>query len=79
MDLIKIMDVGQCTACRACEIACSFHHTGTFSPSNSSITVERDFDKGSIVIKVNSTCDCYQNGLESICVEVCSRDVFKKN
>jgi Fe-S-cluster-containing hydrogenase component 2 len=28
-----------CGACKTCEIVCSYHHTGTFNPSISSIKV----------------------------------------
>jgi Fe-S-cluster-containing dehydrogenase component len=34
-----IFDMPTCGACRTCEIACSFHHTGEFRPSVSSIKI----------------------------------------
>ena len=34
-----IMDTKSCTGCRTCEIACSFHHRGIFSPGVSSIEI----------------------------------------
>ena len=35
-----VVDAAKCTACRRCELACSFHHTGTFSPSAARLKVE---------------------------------------
>ena len=35
-----IFDTETCTGCRTCEIACSYHHRGIFSPSISSIEIK---------------------------------------
>jgi Fe-S-cluster-containing hydrogenase component 2 len=36
---ILILETKNCTGCRACEIACSFHHKRVFSQSLSSIQI----------------------------------------
>jgi Fe-S-cluster-containing hydrogenase component 2 len=36
---ILILETKNCTGCRACEIACSFHHKTVFSQSLSSIQI----------------------------------------
>jgi ferredoxin len=45
-----LTDVSRCKGCRACELACSFHHSGrrSFSPSASSTRVSRDNDTAEI-------------------------------
>lgn len=32
-------DMSSCGGCRTCEMACSFHHTGKFMPSVSSLVI----------------------------------------
>ena len=34
-----VFDMAECGGCRTCELACSFHHTQTFTPSISSLKV----------------------------------------
>jgi len=34
-----VFDMPECGGCRTCELACSFHHTQTFTPSLSSLKV----------------------------------------
>ena len=63
-----------CTNCRRCQLACSFHHTGTFSPSNSSIEVIFNNRTGLIKWSVDTTCDQCVNEKGEIpqCVRRCS-------
>jgi len=37
-----LFETVNCTGCRTCEIACSYHHSGIFSPAISSIEVKGD-------------------------------------
>jgi Fe-S-cluster-containing hydrogenase component 2 len=67
-----------CGGCRTCEIACSFHHSGEFNPSISSIKIldksegagydvlllEEDSDAG-------RACDGCQDLDEPLCMEYC--------
>lgn len=59
------MDVERCTACRACELACSFTHEGVFAPHLSRIRVVRFMDQGLNVPVVCVNC------ARPACVEVC--------
>jgi len=46
-----------CTNCRRCQLACSYHHTRTFSLSNSSIEVVFNNKTGLIKWSIDTTCD----------------------
>lgn len=59
------IDVDKCTACRVCELVCSFKHEGLFSPSLSRIRVVRLHDAG-----VNVPIVCV-NCAQPPCMEVC--------
>ena len=50
------IDVYKCTACRACELACSFVHEGVFSPALSRIRVVRFLERGVNVPVVCVNC-----------------------
>jgi anaerobic carbon-monoxide dehydrogenase iron sulfur subunit len=41
-----VMNPQKCTGCHLCEMACSFHHHGTFSLENANIKVGSDEDRG---------------------------------
>ena len=62
-----------CYACKTCELACSYHHTGTFQPSISSISVERDHLNGEWKWTLSDSCDLCQNEKEPLCVKYCVR------
>lgn len=64
MDILTI-DVEKCTACRACELACSFTHEGVFAPHLSRIRVVRFMGQGLNVPIVCVNCAC------PLCVDVC--------
>ena len=60
-----------CYACKCCQLACGFHHTGAFDPSKSSILVRRDYVTGVISWSIDTTCDNCENEAEPLCVKFC--------
>ena len=68
-----LVDVSRCKGCRACELACSFHHSGrrSFSPTESSTKVSRDNDTAEITITTDSTCDLCSGEEQPLCVKYC--------
>ena len=76
-----------CVGCRTCEIACSFHHKKTFSPSISSIAVQRGQKATSYTtsfydcdLNGHLACDKCQGEDEPLCVKYCNvlaRDELK--
>lgn len=64
-----------CVNCRACELACSLHHTGRFSRQYSSISIQAEADGVYIAFKAPFTCDtCEGEGRNQFqCVKYCFR------
>jgi Fe-S-cluster-containing hydrogenase component 2 len=60
-----IIEAEKCTACRACELACSFTHEGSFAPRLSRIRVVRFMDLG---LNVPTVC---VNCARPVCVDAC--------
>ena len=65
----------QCVNCRACEMACSLHHTGAFGFEHASISIGRTGDGFGVWFKEPFTCDtCEGEGLGNYqCVKYCYR------
>ena len=63
----------RCKGCRACELVCSFHHSGrtSFSPSRSSTKIVRDNDTGDIAIELDESCDLCRGEETALCVRYC--------
>ena len=71
-------DMDTCGGCRTCEIACSFHHTGEFNPSISSIKIlDKEAGPGYDVLLLEEdseegrACDGCQALDEPLCMEYC--------
>ncbi len=71
-----ILDTDTCTGCRACELACSYHHQKIFSPSIASIHIRRYYmeEKVAIILypqgEVNHLpCNCTSG--KEFCVQYC--------
>lgn len=60
-----------CYGCRVCELVCSFHHHGIFSPELSSIQVLRSMRTGEIEWSIDSNCDFCKGEPRPLCVEFC--------
>lgn len=71
-----IVNITKCTGCRACEMACSFHHAKKFSPTFSSIEVFRNEEKGLFKIEIYTkgplACDLCKDENEPLCIKYCS-------
>jgi len=73
-----VFDMPECGGCRTCELACSFHHMQTFTPSLSSLKV-LDKEEGpgyrvSLVADKNGermACDGCKDLDVPACVEYC--------
>lgn len=61
-----------CYGCRACELMCSFHKLGAFSPAGGAINVRKDNSTGRIEWTMNSTCDLCEGEDGPLCVKYCS-------
>jgi Fe-S-cluster-containing hydrogenase component 2 len=60
----------KCIGCYCCTLACSFHHTRTFFPEDSSIDISFD-GKGAIHTKVLPSCDLCLKEKRPLCIEFC--------
>ena len=66
------IDPRLCTACRACEVACSLHLTGQHNPAASAIQVCMDRESGSLEFSIQESCDrCDGEEMGALCIEVC--------
>jgi Fe-S-cluster-containing hydrogenase component 2 len=79
-------DMPSCGGCRTCELACSFHHTGEFIPTASSLKVlEKKEGPGyDVILKEEAEGGSYAcdgcEGLEiPLCIEYCREmdDLYK--
>lgn len=67
-----------CYGCRACELACSFHHERVFSPELSSIRVSNNYLAGEIQLSIDSTCDLCKGEAQPLCMEYCLYGALKE-
>jgi Fe-S-cluster-containing dehydrogenase component len=65
------VDCDRCTACRACELACHFHHQGNFATAASSIGISFNPDSAEIQITFSDTCDSCRHEHRPYCVQFC--------
>ncbi len=73
-----IFEMPACGGCRTCEIACSYHHTGEFNPSISSLKIlDKEDGVGYQVMLLeedegqSKACDGCQELVEPLCMEYC--------
>lgn len=74
-------DMPSCGGCRTCEMVCSFHHTGEYNPSLSSIKIlEKDNGAGFIVLLLEEkspegfVCDRCLGLDQPLCLQVCREE-----
>lgn len=60
-----------CTACRACELACHYHHNGRFGTSRASVRLRYDADTSELAITFDDTCDQCAGEAEPLCAHFC--------
>jgi carbon-monoxide dehydrogenase iron sulfur subunit len=70
------MNLNKCTGCRSCELACSFHKTGSFDPTQSSIQIYRDNSAGLMSIVLDNHCDLCVNEEEPLCIYFCATNAL---
>lgn len=73
-----IRDAKACYGCRMCELACSFHHEGVFSPEMSSIRVSRNNRTAEIKWFIVSTCDSCTGETQPLCVMYCAYGALRE-
>jgi Fe-S-cluster-containing dehydrogenase component len=66
-----VVDPRLCNGCRACELACSLHHSGLMSPELSSVKVRRSNRTAAIEWLALSTCDLCETEEEPLCQKYC--------
>ena len=79
-------EMSSCGGCRTCELACSFHHTGEFAPTASSLKVlEKTEGPGYLILLREETegdayaCDGCKGLDVPLCMEYCREidDLYK--
>ncbi len=74
-------DMPTCGGCRTCEMVCSYHHTGEYNPSVSSIRIlEKESGAGYFVVLLEDkspegfACDQCRGLVRPLCVKVCREE-----
>jgi Fe-S-cluster-containing dehydrogenase component len=66
------LDAAACTACRACELACHYHHTGRFGTAASSVHVDYHPGSADLALRFDDTCDACYGEPRPLCAEFCA-------
>ena len=81
----RVKNLKACTGCLRCELACSFHHTGEFSRSHSSIRVRKPLLNHETPAQVTVLtarqgtrphCDFCRGQQIPFCIRFCPESVF---
>jgi|WetSurMetagenome_2_1015567.scaffolds.fasta_scaffold302588_2 Fe-S-cluster-containing dehydrogenase component len=66
------IDSALCTVCRACEVACHFHHTRTFGASATSVEIRYNAANGDVEILFLGSCDGCTQETGPFCARFCA-------
>lgn len=66
-----------CTVCRSCEIACSYHFKKEFNPRISQIKIIFDPKSADLRISQENGCDLCKNEKSPLCVKYCVRGALR--
>ncbi len=79
MRRVQIKNENLCIDCAACELACSFHHTGSFWPSRASILIYRNNLTNERDITIFRTKNKERFGCDNcgLCVSFCQSGVLQ--
>ncbi len=66
-----LVDAQRCTACRSCELACHYHHTGRFGTTRSSVHVQYEADSSGLSITFDRTCNECPDEDVPLCAQFC--------
>jgi Fe-S-cluster-containing hydrogenase component 2 len=77
-----IFEMDECGGCRTCELACGYHHTGIFNPSQSSLhIINRSDNKPGFLVQIHPNkegnsqgCDGCVELEQPLCVRYCHKD-----
>jgi len=69
--VMLLVNADSCTACRSCELACHYHHTGHFSANCSSIHIHYDGETSDLSITFDDTCDHCSEEKAPLCAQFC--------
>ena len=83
--MIVLSDFRSCTGCLICEMVCSFHHTGAFSRSGSSITVRKSiFSDRETTVRIRYekqadgvACDLCDGEESALCITHCPENALQ--
>lgn len=62
-----VVDVNRCTACRTCEIACSFHHRKCFDPEIASLSIRSARELPKVTVRVCDASSPFERGKRLPC------------
>jgi Fe-S-cluster-containing hydrogenase component 2 len=84
--MIEVENGYACTGCLICEMACSFHHSGIFSRSQSSLRINKSLSNPERGARINilynteaetPACDLCEGEEYPLCIGLCPQNVYR--